>query len=154
MSDKKPDIKKIKKISEDLLKKLSPEAQVNVLPQELTISIDVKTGDPQELIGENAEILLSLQHLLRAILRRIVEAPHFIELDVNSYKKRRKEYLKEMALSLANEVSLAKKEKHLPAMNAYERRIIHMELSVRPDVATESRGYGANRKVVIKPALK
>ena len=36
-------------------------------------------------------------------------------------------------------------------MNSYERRIIHVELASRPDVATESVGLGRARYVVIRP---
>ena len=36
-------------------------------------------------------------------------------------------------------------------MNAYERRLVHVELAVHPDVRTESEGDGRERCVVIKP---
>jgi predicted RNA-binding protein Jag len=36
-------------------------------------------------------------------------------------------------------------------MNAFERRIIHAELSKRSDVKTESVGEGEERRVAIKP---
>ncbi|MST04322.1 MAG: hypothetical protein EXS49_02020, partial [Candidatus Pacebacteria bacterium] len=47
--------------------------------------------------------------------------------------------------------SSQKSEVRLPAMNAYERRIVHTELAVRPDVKTESSGEGRERCVVIRP---
>jgi len=36
-------------------------------------------------------------------------------------------------------------------MNAYERRIIHMELAINPNVTTESVGEEPNRCLVVKP---
>ncbi|MBI2506918.1 MAG: hypothetical protein HYW00_02165, partial [Candidatus Colwellbacteria bacterium] len=36
------------------------------------------------------------------------------------------------------------------AMNAYERRLVHTELAMRPDVTTESVGT-ISRYVVVKP---
>ena len=36
-------------------------------------------------------------------------------------------------------------------MPAYERRIIHMELAGRTDIATESIGEEPERKVIIRP---
>jgi len=56
-----------------------------------------------------------------------------------------------MARGLADEVVLTKKEKILPAMPAYERRIIHLELASRSDVTTESIGKEPDRQIVIRP---
>ena len=36
-------------------------------------------------------------------------------------------------------------------MNSYERRLVHVELAIHPDVTTESIGAGKNRYVIIKP---
>ncbi len=158
MSDnKKIDTKKIKKIAEELLQKIAPEVQVNVLPvKDATVSIEAKVDDPQLLIGSNSETLLAVQHLLKAMLRRIagLEAGEllYVDLDVNNYKKKRKEYLRELAVSTANEAALAKKEKILAAMSAYERRIVHMALAERTDITTESRGQEPDRRIVIKPS--
>ena len=75
----------------------------------------------------------------------------YIDLDINDYKKKKKDYLKELACSIANEVALSKKQKELPPMSAYERRIIHLELAERQDVSTESIGQEPERKVIITP---
>jgi spoIIIJ-associated protein len=57
----------------------------------------------------------------------------------------------EIAKASAQKVIALKQEVRLPAMNAYERRLIHTELSMRPDVKTESVGEGKDRAVVIRP---
>ena len=75
----------------------------------------------------------------------------YIDLDIQNYKKKKAEYLKELARSLADEVSLTKKEKNLDPMPAYERRIIHLELAERKDISTESIGEEPERKIVIRP---
>jgi spoIIIJ-associated protein len=36
-------------------------------------------------------------------------------------------------------------------MSAYERRLVHMELSKNEKVETESVGEGENRKILVKP---
>jgi spoIIIJ-associated protein len=107
--------------------------------------------EPQVLIGERGQTLLDLQHLLSAMLRKKIESKFFLDLDINDYKKKKMEYLKELARSTADEVALTKKEKALPAMPAYERRIIHMELAGRGNVTTESIGEDPDRRLVIKP---
>jgi len=145
-------LKKIKEITEEFFKKTTFEVEVEFLPQkESTLPINLKTNEPQILIGEGGQTLVELQHLLKAILKRKIKEPFYIDLDINHYKEKKIEYLKETARSLADEVALTKKEKILSPMPAYERRIIHLELADRKDVVTESIGQEPERKVVIKP---
>ncbi len=74
-----------------------------------------------------------------------------VNVDVNNYKKERERLLAELAKAAARKVLVEKKEIALPAMNAYERRIVHVELATRPDVKTESVGEGSERHIVVKP---
>lgn len=122
-------------------------------PEDSTIPICLKVEEPQILIGESGQTLQDVQRLLKMVIqKRFAPASHFyVDLDINDYKRKKKEYLKEMARSAADEVSLTKKEKMLPAMSAYERRIIHIELASRSDVITESVGQEPARLVSVKP---
>jgi len=153
MDDNKINIKRIKEIAQELLKKIDSEADVAVLRQEDgVVAIEVKTGDPQDLIGQNGETLQAIQHLLRVMSRKIFGSSCFVDLDVNDYRKKRRDYLKGLAMLTAADVASSQKEIALSPMNSYERRIIHMELADRHDIVTESRGCDADRKIVIKPA--
>lgn len=148
------DLEKIKKEVSDFFKKTTLEVSIEFLPQkEETIPINLKTEEPQILIGEKGQTLAEIQHLLKIILKRKLDAkePFYIDLDVNDYKKKKIEYLKELARSAADDVTITKKEKILPPMSAYERRIIHLELTSRTDVATESVGQEPERRVAVKP---
>jgi len=58
---------------------------------------------------------------------------------------------KKIAKDAARKVIVTKKPITLPPMNAYERRIIHMELAINPNVTTESVGEEPNRCLVVKP---
>ena len=154
-------LEEIKKTTEEFFQKTTFEVEMEFLPQkDLTLPINLKTEEPQILIGEGGQTLAEIQHLLKLILKRTLrqtqgkkssEEPFFIDLDINDYKKKKAEYLKELARSLADEVALTKKEKELPPMPAYERRIIHLELAGRSDVTTESIGREPERKIVIRP---
>jgi len=146
------DLEKIKKITEEFFDKATFKVEIEVLPEkEQTVPINLKTEEPQILIGEGGQTLTEIQHLLKAILKRKIEENFYIDLDINDYKKKKKEYLKELARSAADEVTLTKKEKILPPMPAYERRIIHLELAERNDVTSESIGKEPERRVVIRP---
>ncbi|MBI2024523.1 MAG: hypothetical protein HYT03_00310 [Candidatus Harrisonbacteria bacterium] len=74
-----------------------------------------------------------------------------IFIDVNNYRKERENLIVELAKAAARKVLATKVEVRLPAMNAYERRLVHVELSARPDIKSESMGEGPDRYVIIKP---
>jgi len=146
------DLEIIKKEAKKFFEKMSFDVEIEFLPQkELTLPINLKSDQPQILIGEGGQTLAEIQHLLKAILKRKIEENFYIDLDINNYKKKKIEYLKDLAQSVADEVALTKKEKQLPPMLAYERRIIHLELAERSDVTTESLGREPERRVVIRP---
>jgi spoIIIJ-associated protein len=152
----KENLEKIKKITKDFFDKTGFEPEIlfgDAIEQ--TIPIDLKVDEPQILIGEGGRTLAEIQHLLIAILRKNIpcedrENMFYIDLDVQDYKKKKNEYLKDMAQSIADEVSLTKKEKILAPMTAYERRIVHLELQKRGDVVSESIGERDDRRIVIK----
>lgn len=151
------DFEKIKNATAEFFKQtgLDLEVQIKNAVEDSTILVNLKAEEPQFLIGERGQTLLEIQRLLRAVLRRQINCsespePFYVDVDVNDYKKKKVEYLKEMARTAADEVSLSKKEVELAAMPPYERRVIHTELASRTDVATESIGEDPERKVVIK----
>lgn len=123
--------------------------------REETLPISLKMEEPQIFIGEGGQTLVDIQHLLRAVLKKKIssEEPFYIDLDINNYKKKKIEYLKETAKAAADEVSLLKQSKELPPMPAYERRVIHLELASRQDVITESVDEGQNRRIIVKPRV-
>ena len=145
-------LEKIQKIVKEFFQKMTIEGEIEILPpKDETLIINLKIEDPQILIGEKGQTLFEIQHLLKAILRRKILENFYIDLDINDYKKKKIEYLKELARSIADEVSLTKKERVLSPMPAYERRIIHLEIAERKDVTTESIGQEPERRIVIKP---
>ena len=125
--------------------KLSPQENID------TVIINIKIDTPEILIGEKGRTLAEIQRLLRIILSKKIGKSFYVDLDINDYKKKKIEYLRNLAKDLADEVVLTKEEKELFPMPAYERRIIHLELAERADVTTESQGEEAERRVIIKP---
>ena len=146
------ELEKIKEITNEFFDKITFEVEVDFLPQkDLTIPIKVKTDSPQVLIGEGGRTLVEIQHLLKAMSRKKIKEDFYIDLDINGYKEKKIEYLKELAKSIAEDVSLSKKERLLPPMPAYERRVVHLELADRIDVTTESIDREPRRKVIVRP---
>ncbi len=154
--------KKIKQEAEEFFKKMNFSGEVEVKEKEKdSFYLNLKSDDPQILIGKSGQTLSDIQYLLRRILNKKdkslitgegEERNIYLEVDINNYRQKKKEYLKELAHNVADEVALLKKEKVLEPMPAYERRVIHIELSSRGDVETESLGQEPERRVVVKPA--
>jgi spoIIIJ-associated protein len=103
----------------------------------------------EEVKNNLPKLVLDLEHIVKVMAKKLqIEK---VNVDVNNYKKERERLISELAKAAARKVLLEKKEVELPAMNAYERRIVHVELATRPDVKTESVGEDSSRHIVVKP---
>ena len=76
-----------------------------------------------------------------------------IVIDVDGYKDKRVESIKELAAGAVEKVIQLGQDVSMPAMNAYERHVVHEYIQeTYPDVKTSSIGEEPNRRVVIHPA--
>jgi spoIIIJ-associated protein len=147
--------KEILAIVSELIEKMGFSATVEIKNGEEegrdVIICDIKTEDSNFLIGQYGLNLQSLQHIVRVIMRKRIEEPVNFILDVNSYRQEKNESIVRLAKNLAEEVISGKKEIVMRPMTAYERRIVHMELSQNDQIKTESIGEGESRRIVVKP---
>ncbi len=144
-------MEEIKKTIKEIFHFIDPDIRVDFyLREEDSLCIDVKMKEPQVLIGERGQTLMELERLLKIVSRKKTKETLFINLDINDYKKRKADYLKELAEEAADEVISSGTEKGFPPMPAFERRVIHTTLLERESVVTESIGRGDERRVVIK----
>lgn len=149
---KRKELRETKERIQEFFDKMGFSVQINASFEDETLSVNLKSNEPQILIGRRGEVLRCLQKILGAILAKRFERDFYLQLDINEYKKKKAQYLREIAQEIANEVVLTKKEKILPVMSSYERRIIHLELSERSDVVTKSIGEEPERRIVIELA--
>ena len=113
------------------------------------ISIFIHDFDIKDLLPK---IILDFERIAKLALKKIDPASiDNLVLDMNNYRREREHLISELAKAAARKVLMNKQEVQLPAMNAYERRIVHMELASRPDVKTESSGLGPERHIIVKP---
>ena len=141
----------IEQTAREFLIKLGAEGEIKAeVNQEGGVSISVTLQEPQLFIGERGQTLSEIVHILRALVRRKLEEPVRLALDINDYQKNKEQYLRELARTAADEVALSKVDKELPAMTSADRRIVHLELAERQDVVSESVGEEPERCVVIK----
>lgn len=97
------------------------------------------------------KLILDFERIAKLISKKLDPvAEDNLILDINNYRRERERLIAELAKAAARKVLMNKQEVKLPAMNAFERRIVHMELASRPDVKTESSGLGPERHVIVK----
>jgi len=143
-------MEQIKQLIEKIISFFDANSSVDLSENEDTLRVNIRMDDAGFLIGANGDNLRELEFLLRTILQRQNYGKR-IFLDINNYRRLRVDNLKDLAKEIAHKVTLTKKAHALPPMNAYERRIIHMELATNPDIATESEGEGPDRHLIVKP---
>lgn len=115
------------------------------------IILDIRGDDLGVLIGRRGESLLALQYITRLIVSHRLKRWLNIILDVEQYRVRREQGLRQLALRMADQVMSTLQSVPLEAMTPYDRRVIHLTLHEHEHVATKSIGEGDNRKVVIIP---
>lgn len=151
---KKEDIAgEAKTVLETLIKLLGITASVNIVEGsdgDQPITLNILGDDLGVLIGRRGQALSSLQYVVKLIIAEKFKLWAQITVDIEGYKKRRYEALKNLALRVADQVKTSKRSMNLEPMPADERRVIHLALADNPDVSTHSIDYGERRKVVVQ----
>jgi spoIIIJ-associated protein len=103
------------------------------------------------LIGRKGERLSALQHIVNLMLSRQMGEWTRVLVDVEGYRGRREQQLREIALRAADKVVETGKMLQLEPMPALERRWVHLALRGHAAVGTQSIGEEPNRRIVIIP---
>ncbi len=128
----------------------------------ISATIEVKSGETGEeiildihgengglLIGRKGQTLEALQYLMTRIISER-EGPQLV-VDTENYRERRRKSLEDMALRLGEKAKRQRKTVTVDALNASDRRIIHVTLQDDPWLTTKSLGKGAYRPLLIIP---
>jgi spoIIIJ-associated protein len=143
-----------KGILEELLRLMELPGSVEVTMGTEAAKLNVVGDDLGVLIGRRGEKLASLQHIVNLIVARREGQLNRIMVDVENYRGRREDQLRDVADRAAKRVAQSGKIIQLEAMPAMERRIVHLALAEHESVRTQSVGVEPNRRVVILPANK
>ena len=137
----------------DILRLMRLSCQLHVTEEKNTLIIDIETaGSDGLLIGKGGNTLSALEYVANRMLQRGSKKSPKIILDVSGYKRRRGDFLKSKALSLAEQVKAAKKQVTTEPMDAEDRSIVHAVLKSDPAVETRSIGHGRVKSIVVAPA--
>ena len=135
----------VEEIVSELLEKMNLEASVKARYGEKSdnlphppILVDITGNDLSILIGRRAKTLNALQYITRLILGKELEHGIPLSIDVEGYRERREQQVRQLARRVADQVADTKREQALEPMPPNERRFAHLELQDEPLVFTES----------------
>lgn len=157
-SKKKTSIKSLTEEVENIAKELFENIGIKV---KLTVSKDkendavlikIDTEDEAGLIiGNRGRNLSALQMTLGMIYRQWKGEWKRILLDVSDWREKEEERLKNLAENTAKRATETGDAQTLYNLTPSQRRLIHMALSEKKDVVTESQGEGDNRYLIVSP---
>lgn len=114
--------------------------------------LDVEGPSGGILIGRHGQTLESLQYLVSKIVQRTCDDERsLVVIDIEGYRERQKEKLRETALSFAVKAAESGQTVSLQPMNSRDRRVVHLTLRDHAEVTTQSTGEGLRRRVMIVP---
>jgi len=145
---------KIKKALEELLGLMGItdlSVDVSQADEETIAAVTVPQEESGILIGYHGETQSALQYLTAQIVNKGQEKWERIIVNINGYRDQRETQLKQMANNAADRAISSGNEIEMPFLTPAERRIIHLELSARPDISSYSEGEGRDRRLVIAP---
>lgn len=110
--------------------------------------LDVESGI---LIGRRGATLDALQELVRSAVQRQTERRAHVRIDVEGYKARQTEKLRDKCREAIAQVRETGEPYRLEPMDPYERKLMHGLVAKTGGVTSVSEGHEPKRRVVIHP---
>jgi len=104
--------------------------------------------DSQALVGKDGEVLDALQELVRLAVLTETGSRSRLILDIGGHRDKRRKELLIMAQEAVAEVELTGEPVRMPAMNPYERKIVH-DAVAEAGLTSESEGVEPQRRVIV-----
>lgn len=134
-----------------LLKIMEIEGAAEVVSENESIVIDIKTPNSSRVIGKRGDILDAIQCMAGAVANIGRDEYKKVVIDCENYRSQREETLKKLALKIAAKAEETGRKVILEPMASYERRIIHAALVDNENVKTVSEGRDPARYIVVIP---
>jgi len=126
------------------------DIDLDVEGERAVVSI-IGAGDVDRLVGDRGEVLDALQELTRLAATAETGQRSRLMLDVAGYRARRRTELTELAVSTAEEVRDRGEAVKMPAMNPFERKVVHDAVGTVSGVESSSEGEEPRRRIVVSP---
>ncbi len=111
---------------------------------------DQSSDDVGLLIGKRGATLEALQEVARVCVQRSLRWPFRVLVDIEDYRKRRREQIVRRARTTARQVLRSGRPERLEPMSAYDRKVVHDTVGELDGLETASEGQDPSRYVVIR----
>jgi spoIIIJ-associated protein len=140
-----------KRVVVDIVNLMNLRTRVTSWEDEEEIHVDVWGEDLGILIGRGGATLQALQDIVTTVVRKKNSEDRRIIVDVERYKEKRRQKLREYAERMAEKALSSGKPIRLEPMTPRERKIVHDALKDIEGVKSVSEGEDPQRRVVISP---
>jgi spoIIIJ-associated protein len=153
-SDNEAFITRARDILDGILQRMNINCPIIVEDTPDAVVLNIQGDGSGLLIGKRGQNLDAIQYIVNKAVSRFANNRKMVIIDTEAYRKRREDFLTDLAERLADKVKKTKKSITLSHLNAHDRRIIHLALQGNTSLMTKSRGEGDYRKIVIMLAKK
>jgi spoIIIJ-associated protein len=142
-------------LTREILNLMGLEAELTSKKERDTIHIQIEGEEAGNiLIDRSGQTLDAVQYIVTRILSRKGLGKTKLLLDSGDYRNRRKKYLENLGLKMAEKARQTGRSVVISPLNAHDRRIIHLVLEKDKTLKTISRGEGHLKKMIISPVKK
>ena len=139
---------------EELLDILDMDGDIDISVEagraKVAVIADGPSQDLKRLVGADGEVLDALQELARLAVQSETGEMSRLMIDIAEFRAGRRERLAEQAREAIAKVQESGERVALPAMNAFERKVVH-DVVLDAGLVSESEGEDPDRHVVITP---
>jgi spoIIIJ-associated protein len=149
--DASPEASRLRAFLSRILDELGLSGEIRITEEEDELHAEISGEDMGILIGRRGQTIDAIEYLASIAVFSGAHPRRRVDLDAEGYKDRRRRQIERVALRKADEVAKRGRPAQLTPMTPAERKIVHLALRGRTDVATASQGREPNRAVVISP---
>ncbi|NLO28099.1 MAG: KH domain-containing protein [Actinobacteria bacterium] len=150
--DEGPEAVRLRAFLKRVLTEMGLAARIRITEGAEELHAEITGDDLGILIGRRGQTIDAVEYLAGiAVFPGAHPRRRRVDLDAEGYKDRRRRQVERVAVRKADEAARRGRPVQLAPMTPAERKIVHLTLRGRKDVATASEGREPNRSVVISP---
>jgi spoIIIJ-associated protein len=146
-----PEAARLRAFLSRVLDELGLPGEIRITEGAEDLCAEISGEDMGIFIGRRGQTIDAVEYLASIAVFSGAHPRRRVELDAEGYKDRRRRQIERVALRKAEEATKRGRPVQLAPMTPAERKIVHLTLRGRTDVATASQGREPNRAVVITP---
>ena len=146
------DVESVEKIFKEIVNHFIGDANIDSELNDKNILLKLNSEkDLGFLIGRKGEMIKNLEFLLSRISSKQIGKSIYVSIDINSYREKRMEKLKEKVLETVKKVIAINRPLSLNPMNSYERREAYLIIEQDSQVTYKTKEYGKLKKITVFP---